>query len=649
MTIKELEAKIRYYSQKYYEGYPEITNAEFDKLTDALKTLDPTNPILTTPGWGYKPVGGDTEHFVFPIKGIDLKIKAKDLGKRASQLPDVFTLQPKLDGGSVVAYYDKGKLIKAVTRGDGKVGVDVTKNLLHCIPGNVDFMGKLAVRGEVIVTVEDFDEQFKPAGYVAIRNTPNGVVKLLDDTKGLTKFIRFIACDILTDISNGNFMDTLRSIQSKFEWVNQMKCYRSSFEKEAENTTLYGKLLTLKDGKHFAYDGWVMKTWDVELETLPNGWSKVSPKLLAAYKFEEEKYVTKVKDIEWNLSPLGTMVPTGIVEEVITDDGIHVSRVSLTSYGWMDKRKCGRGATVEIIRANDVIPHLESVLTESTDYSLPKMCPACGFTLQLMEDEDKDTKLVCSNGNCTIKERETLYRVFEWPEIKGLGRTLIDRVLDSLQITKLEHLDSFLANDPVTLKKMLYNIVGDKRSELFMTVFNALQKEPTIAEVLHMSNLPTFGTKVCQNFGQMTNEEFVTTIKIKQIPDSWNKYAVNYLNVDVLQENVDRVYSVLKFFFWTLKENKTSSFNLGWKVCVTGSVLLGRKEWYKALGQFGVLESGVNKDTTYLVSNDKNTTSGKFEKAKKLGVPIVEEKEFYEILALTLQIPQTDVQVRMGM
>jgi NAD-dependent DNA ligase len=251
-TIKE--AAEAYYEAKQNPTDKVITDDAFDALVEELKVLDPTNPILSKPGWGYQPVGKKSAHYITPIGSLD-KIKQIELKDKARLLPDVFRVEPKWDGGSAVCYYDNSTLEKIVSRGNGYIGVDITANLIHSVPQKLKYEGKVAVRGEIVITLEDFEQYLKPLGYQSPRNAAVGLSQAETVDPKLIGLLRFIACDII-----GGDGEQDISGREGFEWVPYEVKTKQEFLDQytvMEKPDLFCKL---SDGKTAQTDGFVLKS-----------------------------------------------------------------------------------------------------------------------------------------------------------------------------------------------------------------------------------------------------------------------------------------------------------------------------------------------------------------------------------------------------
>jgi DNA ligase (NAD+) len=638
--MNQLETVIKNAAQAYYDGNPFMSDAEFDELVEQLRKVDPTNPLLKTPGWGYYPtLGLKVNHLVTPIGSLD-KIKEVDLEDKKGALPDKFWVQPKLDGGSAVAYYKKGKLWKIISRGDGIVGIDITENVKHAVPMRLKENVDAAIRGELVVTLEDFAETFEKNGYSSPRNTAVGLSQSEHVDRFTVKKIRFIVYDIVGSTQENYDID-ISMKSGGFERVDSVYTSRDEFV-SLDRKALLKTLNTLKDGKHVETDGLVLKKQ--RQNVIPQGeWFKFEHTYAMAYKFEEETAVTTVTGIEYNMSRTGRLVPTLLVQPVKLA-GATIGRITGNNITYIVEKEAGVGAAIEVVRANEVIPKLQKTITPSDAFNLPTKCPACGEVLI-----EKGVDLFCDNPLCPPKSIESIYRLFDMMEVDGIGHTLIDTLLETLNINSLKGFQKFVSNHFRNIQTTLYNIFGGKTAEKFLTVIDKLMKyKPTIAEVLYTANIPSIGKTVSESYSaHIDAKEFIDTFKNNnEISDAWEQWSTNYLNIQNLKLYQDKVKEIMEFFGWELKEKVAANLgNLGWKVEVTGSVSVPRDEWFKRLKRFGIDHGSISKGTKFLVCNSPSSSS-KTEKAKKLGIDIINENDFYLKIAKELNIATVDFSVQ---
>lgn len=660
-NITALEQEIIDVSQAYYEGNPTIPDEMFDMKLEALELLKPDSEIFTI-GWGYQPVGETGQHLVYPIGSLD-KVKQEELKNvhdiPFSDLEDDMLVMPKLDGGSIVLYYLKGKLWKAITRGamlsDGTYqGIVVTDNIRHAVPESLPIKMDIAVRVEIVVTWENF---FEMEG-THPRNLAVGLSRSIHKEKHLIEKLRVIAlyiCGYRNDyygqlpknrvdehillrewgfetpqmlrVSKKKFVDNVLKMQPKrvkdlkevhedFSIINKSHCCKFTYPTDG---------LVLIDSDSFAR----------VVATIDKGWNRVSW-TSTAFKFKEESAKTIVENITWQPTPTGRLIPVLNIEETYLS-GANIRNVTANNSTWLESTKCGIGSQIEIIRANEIIPMVKNVITPSTKFNKPKRCPGCDL---LLVNDGVDLK--CLNNECGLKIQASMLRIFTFFFPKGIGDITMLKLIDTYELKSISDIQKLfnLTNEDLSTE------FGEKTSKLIIEGLQNITKfTPSIANILYFANIPQVGMVACTNLSEIPPEEFINYVKIKEFPNTCRKMCPTILSWQAINnsEYIDRVQKLLELFSFKLKNPETKITNLEWKVCVTGDVSLPRKKWFEALKKFGVREaSGVSKNTSMLVTN-KTAKTGKFKKANELSIPVLSENDFYEAIAKQLNMTASEV------
>ncbi len=508
MDLQKTKEELIKYSQTYYDGNPLISDPEFDSLYKEY--LDKGGEDLGI-GAGYKDVGEICPHLITPIGSLD-KINIDTLDKSFKD-DDLVDVTPKLDGNSSVAYYDKGKLLQAIIRGTkGLEGTDVTKNIIHSIPKTIKYKDKLAVRGEIVLTWEDF----KKVGGSDPRSKAGGLVKSFKNVNlEEIKLLKFVAINILNfNISRVNIMCQLEDLGfitpvvffNKFKIIKEMLLNNDKFFYNPEsviyqieyNKTILGKI---------PYDGLVIckEHSRVFLNEKESGWKHYISDCLA-FKFKDESKITKIINIEWNLSKTGRMVPLAYIDP-INIEGANISKVTLNNYDWMTNREIGIGSEVEVIRANMVIPKIIKVITFSGETNLPEFCPECKSKLELVKcsltDEDSTLDLQCINENCSRLEKNLFWNLLRTFSPKGVADSTIEDFVNQFNIKSVEDLKDLLINVDSTKNLINKNWKKGYGTLLLKTIDNLNEVYPTIKDILLMSDIKGIGdnssTRIFEN------------------------------------------------------------------------------------------------------------------------------------------------------
>jgi DNA ligase (NAD+) len=385
MDVQTLEGRIRQAAQAYYEGHPLLSDGAFDRLGTQLAVLDPGHALLTTPGWGYDPGTAPltTGHHVVPMGSLP---KVKYHQRHTAPFcagPVVASL--KLDGGAACAIYAHGVLQRVLSRGDGKVGLDITQNLRHGVPAVMQQIGIVAVRGEVLLT----EAGFGAVGGASPRNRAVGLSQSLYANRDEVRHLRFVAYDLPVRTAACPILDKqgdLEFLRSQGFTVVPYRLYSSwNAFLDLSPTSLH------RYEQGYPVDGMVISAMRPEVQIIPHGVAVHYPSV--AVKYPDASAVTTVKDVCWQVTRTRRLVPVALVEPVQLADAT-VRRVTLHNVMWARERGIGIGASVAIVRSHMVIPRIVEVLV-SAPVVCPATCPRCGQSVTVVSRD-----LVCRNTSC---------------------------------------------------------------------------------------------------------------------------------------------------------------------------------------------------------------------------------------------------------
>lgn len=602
-----VEDGIKYYASKYYTGESEITDDEFDNLISHLRTLSPESEILKATGWGYDPMavsGNKVQHSV-DMGSIHRKPRSYE------DIPDDFKdrvvrITPKLDGISMALYYKNGYLDKAVTRGNGKVGLDVTEKLkkatgvLNRI--SEEFTG--VIRGECIMMNSDW-ERFSKLHPEAKdpRNSVSGIINA--DNSPYLSYVTFIPYKILA--ADKTF--TLVSEVSFYLWAlgfilinaKTMSLTRGCTEEDlAEIYTTYCQI--------YPCDGLVLTKI-----LLDNTTDKGIVYDEVAYKFNGETAVSTVRHISWNLTRTQRMVPTVIIDPIHIS-GATIQRVSGNNARYLLENRIGIGAEVKIMRSGEVIPLITEVIKPITP-QLPCYCPKCNMDLSF-----QGVDLVCTNADCYGSK---LNRVEHWistiAKVDGLGLKLIDEFIISNDIESIGDL----------YDRPEYCYPGTPAADsLIDKMFIALNFDIDPIDALCALNIPRLGRSSAEKIVNAgLYEEFKSLQDLNNESDKIRS-LVGPATYESITNNRSAIGN-LKYLKIRMPEvHKSDEVSKG-EVVITGALSIKRSEFEKTVRDKGYTPAGAIKKTTkYLITNDPNGSSSKNKKATELGIPKVTEAEF---------------------
>ena len=647
MNKEELEAQILYYSTKYYEGNPEISDEQFDMLVDKLRLLDPKSKVLQT-GWGFEVNGDKVKHKYSHIGSLDKTKSYEDIPERF--INRTIYISPKLDGLSAVAYYENGILVRGITRGNGEYGKDITNKLLNILDNQIfdkTFTG--AVRGELIINESNWKTlQQKYNNLIAPRNFAAGII----NRKDLDDDIQYVDMVVYKVVGQENKQTFFTKREDMLQWLkaNFKHCipiyYYPVLNKSSWETY---HLSTFNDFKKLGYglDGLVLTSPDIVYDNISNGY--IFDEI--AFKFPAESTTTVIKNIEWELSRTQRLVPVAVIEPVELSGAI-VERATCNNAKWVQDMELGKGAEIEICRSNEVIPQILSVL-QPYEVSLPTKCPMCGQDL-VWEGVD----LKCNNSNCANIKLSDLQ---QWCEnvgkTDGLQWTLMKQYLDMYGINDIDTLyakQDFVWQDLNTRK---LSITEHKVKDFFEALYF---KQVSMENALVGLNIPRLGEKTAKILSAHFDLVYQllllsimpiysgVTVKLGEnnkptifgSDNDWVELRLLELVKEATTETIlcnIHKFSVLRYLFNEDYSNTRIVYTRPTTdityVAVTGALYsMKRKDFEKYIAKYGYELSSSIKKCKYLITNTPDSGSSKNKDAQKYGIEIITEQEFLNML-----------------
>lgn len=641
--IKELVELLNRAGEAYYQKAEEImSNLEYDRLYDELSELEKETGIILsnspTVNVGYEVVSSlPKEQHASPMLSLD---KTKDVSVLAEFSGDrKCMLSWKLDGLTVVLTYEEGKLVKAVTRGNGQVGEVITANAktFKNIPLSIAYTGKLTLRGEAVIKYSDFEKinreiEDADAKYKNPRNLCSGSVRQLNSEITAQRNVNFIAFALIS----AQEVDFDNSIENQYKWLEQQGF--EVVERKAVNGNSMEEAVQYFASKVKKYDypsdGLVLMFDDIEYGISLGSTAKF-PRNGMAFKWEDEQAETVLKYIQWSPSRTGLINPVAVFEPVELE-GTTVSRASVHNLSIMEELKLSEGDRIKVYKANMIIPQISENLTKSGVYNIPDKCPACGESTEIKNDNGVKT-LYCANKGCPAKHIK-LYTLFvsrDAMNIDGLSEETLEKFIDAGYIREFAdifHLDRYhdeIINTPGFGQKSYDNLIGSvekaRNVELHSLIYS-----------LGIPNIGIANAKViCRAFDYDINrirkaaEEELTTID--GIGDKMAEKFCEYFADKDNEEKLDRLLSEVVI---VKPQINNSAQNMeGLTFVITGNVeqFTNRKAVKDYIEQRGGKVTGsVTSKTDFLINNDALSGSSKNKKAKELGIPIITEKEFLD-------------------
>ncbi len=646
--MRELSGILKEAAKVYYQEDREImSNREYDRLYEELEALEKkTGMVLSgspTAAVGYEAVDElPKERHEIPMLSLD---KTKDVETLREFIGDQPTLISwKLDGLTVVLTYEKGTLVKAVTRGNGEIGEVITNNakVFRNVPLTIPYQGELILRGEAVISYQDFEKINEEivdgeARYKNPRNLCSGSVRQLNNEITARRSVQFYAFALV----KAEGVDFRNSRSEQFRWLASQ-----GFDVVEHRLTTAG---TLDDTiryfsekiEHFEIpsDGLVALYDDIAYgESL--GRTAKFPRDSFAFKWEDELRETHLLGIEWNTSRTGLINPVAVFEPVELE-GTTVSRASVHNLSIMKDLELGVGDTITVYKANMIIPQIEENLTRSGNVEIPKVCPVCGWKTRINDETGVET-LICTNPDCQAKKIKSfsLFVSRDAMNIDGLSEATLEKFISRGFIHSFA--DIFRLN---THREEIVKMegLGEKSCDNLLFSIDAARKTtlPRLVTALGIPNIGVANAKVlCRAFEYDLErirhaglEEFSLVEGVGPVIAGT---LVDYFAEEKNQQALDDLLGELVV---EVPEKEQAQQNLAGKVFViTGSVehFANRGELKALIEQRGGKVTGsVSSKTDYLINNDSTSSSTKNKKARELNIPVITEEEFLRLIGVT--------------
>ena len=642
--IKELVEILNKAAKSYYVDAVEIMpNIEYDKLYDELLELEKeTNVVLSnspTQNVGYEIAGElPKKAHESPMLSLDKTKSVEDLREWLGD--NKALLSWKMDGLTIVLTYRDGELVEAVTRGNGTIGEVITNNAKNFqnIPLKIEFKGELILRGEAIIKYSDFKRinnaiEDATAKYKNPRNLCSGSVRQLNPA--ITKS-RMVYCNIF-NVVKADGVDFENSKAKQFEWAKNegfdVVEYKFTDSKSiADDIAEFESKIESND---IPSDGLVLLLDDIALGERLGSTSKF-PRNAMAFKWSDERQVTKLKYIEWSPSRTGLINPVAVFEPVELE-GTTVSRASLHNVSIFEDLMLGVGDEISVYKANMIIPQVYENLTKSNTEKVPDTCPACGSHASIKQDNESKV-LLCTNPDCQIKhiKQYALMASRDALNIDGLSESTLEKFLSK----------GFIKNDSDIFKLDRYkdeivNMEGfGKRS--YEKLMAALEeaKHTNVARFLYSLGINGIGSanaKMIAKYFDNDIDKIITAGKdeLLEIEGIGEVLANSIVDFFKDSKNIENVKSLREVLIFEAEESAGSDSFAGKVFVITGSLehFTNRNELKELIEKNGGKVSGsVSSKTNFLINNDTASNSSKNKKAKELGVEIISEEDFLKLL-----------------
>lgn len=647
--MKSLIQRLNEAAAVYYQGQDEImSNYEYDALYDELAALEEeTGTVLSgspTQRVGYEVLSElPKQTHASPMLSLD---KTKDVAELADWLEgQTGLLSWKMDGLTIVLTYEGGKLIQAVTRGNGQVGEVITNNAkaFQNVPLSVPFLGQMVLRGEAVISYSDFEKinQVLPEEeqYKNPRNLCSGSVRQLNNEITAQRNVSFFAFTLV----QADGVDFKNSQENKMIFLQEqgfdiVEYKRVTADTVSDAVKEFADRIAAND---FPSDGLVLLMDDIAYgESL--GQTAKFPRNAIAFKWADETAQTHLREVEWSASRTGLINPVAVFDPVWLE-GTTVSRASVHNISIVKELELGIGDEIEVYKANMIIPQIADNLTRSGSLVIPSVCPVCGGSTEVVQERDAEV-LVCRNAECMAKKIKslTLFVSRDAMNIDGLSEATIEKLIGMGMIHSLA--------DLFRLERYRDEIVemegfGERSYEKLAAAIEQA-RTTTLPKFLYSLGIPNIGLSnakmICGGIGYRLEELRHATveqlIRIDGVGETIARSFVEFFQSDQNNNIIDDLLQEIHIEEPAQETDQKDGQTLaGQNIVITGSLhhfenRSALKERIEAAG--GKVTGSVTSKTNYLINNDINSNSSKNKKARELNIPVLTEEEAMERFSL---------------
>lgn len=636
--VAELERVILYHNHCYYDlDAPEISDYDYDQLFEALKKLKPDSDVLQDKGKASYGVKYTHPEIMGSLSKGHSDADVFDVFRDHFPKKTFLVAMDKIDGMSIGLHYSYGKLIRAVTRGDGYIGEIVTDNVrqftnvpLFISDPAISSHEWIEVRGEGYVDTQWYyankerleKEEGRKTPFKHPRSYTAGSVRQKNTEITKNHHISFVGYKLIyhktteTDNVIKSFNSVLETLSSVgFEIPSAVKV--TTKELISDVITLFDKT---RNKTHYMTDGIVFMIDDLDLfDRL--GVTGKCPKGAIAYKFDTDKEDSTLIDIEWQVGRTGKVTPVGIIDPIDLA-GSTIGRLTLNNLDYIQNQyDVAIGDTILIEKANEIIPKLVDVVIRSDKryLNIPNTCPSCGEKLSI-----EMPFLMCNNSACPAQIMNNIEHFMKKLDVKGIADKTLERILESGLADDLHEI--MLLDIP----DLLMIGFGQRQSEIFVEALNGIKATPEKflgALGVDGAGSRTF-TEVLKNisFEDLINSKFTVKqlIDIEGIAETSAEKIKQYFD-----ENTDHVNLMLEHVEVEVKQASTNALN-GKSFCITGTLSRKRKEVEATIEDNGGVIKSVSKNLDYLIAGAD--AGSKLDKATKLGIKILTEDDLFAMV-----------------
>ena len=644
LRMEQLARELTYHTHLYNNGEEIISDADWDKMYFELKSLEkeldiisihsPTQSIIfNEPLDHLNKIQFDEE---YPMLSLD-KTKDPEVIKALEKNNHSIITMLKLDGLSCRLVYQYGKLQMAATRGDGKVGEDITHNIkvLNSVPQTIPYSGRLVIDGEIICKTNVFDKYFAE-DYKNPRNFAAGSIRLLDAKESHKRRLTFVAWAVMEGLNE------FPTFSEKLNEIYDMNFITVPYIEGLDEENNISTMINLAEKLHFPIDGLVYKYDDIKYYN-SLGRTAHHPLGAMAFKFEDETAETTLINVEWTMGRTGVLTPVAIFEPVELE-GTIVSRANLHNVSIMNELSNGKqvkGDKLTIIKSNQIIPQVvkwertENTYTKNEILLTPAFCPICGECSTMIIKENNSEFLHCTNPQCSGKLLNKLEHFCSKKglDIKGLSLATLEKLIELEWVEEFEDIFDLIQHKDEWARIPGF---GDKSVQNILTAIETA-RNCSLEAFISAIGIPLIGVNVAKDLCNYFNtwEDFITAVendyKFWELDGFGEEKHFAIKNFDYTEAK--KVASRLNFMYNNTIESTKDDNLKDLTFVITGSLnnFKNRDELKKVIEACGGKVVGaVSGKTNYLINNDINSTTAKNATARKLNIPIISEKDFIE-------------------
>ena len=647
--ISYLTDLLNKYNKAYYiDNNPIVSDVEYDTLYKELEQLEKDYPEFIqnnspTKAVGAKETLSKTINHEIPMYSLDNSYSMEDIEEFYERLYKMFgkdielTVECKMDGAALSVTYDNGRLLQVVTRGDGKSGEDITNTAyISNLPKEISYKGKLILRGEVFMPKEVFKELNRKRGemgqslFANPRNAAAGSLKLLDFKQAQSRMLEMFVYNLAyCDENISTHEEALNFCREIGLPVNNIffKCSNLNMVENA-----LSEIENMRFSLPYDIDGAVIKVNNIDMQK-EAGFTAKFPRWAIAYKYKAQQVSTILEDVIFQVGRTGAVTPVAVLHPVLIS-GSTVSRASLHNEDEIKRLNIMIGDTVFIEKGGEIIPKVVSVQQSlrsdnAKEIIMPSNCPICNSPLEVIES---DAKRRCVNPKCPALIQGSIihFASRDAMDIKGLGEKVVEELFNAHLINnyadiyelKAEQLEDREGWGKVSAENLI-EAVNESKNIPFERVLFALG-------LRHVGIIAA--RLLAEHFKSMDRLMNATINDLENVKGIGTETALSILK-SLQDENMNQIITRLKDYGLQMEyvQSNTGASLQGKSFLITGTLDKPRKYYEELiLSNGGSLLSGVSKNLDFLIAGEK--AGSKLEKANKLGVKVISQDEFLNMI-----------------